>query len=232
MDSSQDTIVFDRAELRYRNEAVLRDICGKIPLQGVHLCEGRNGSGKSTFLRALVGLHPVSKGEIQLHNLPAFKIAYLPQFSAIEKTFPITGREFVLMNAHGQSAKTLDLTEIEHALDLKGSLDKSIGQLSGGQFQRLLIARIHLQDARLIVLDEPFNFLDQKSFEAVVQLILNWASRGKAVILAAHEMNALEVTSRIRIQDGHVDFISTQPLVRNLQKAPSLGFIDHSLSRQ
>ncbi len=133
---------------------------------------GPNGAGKSTLFKGIVGaLKPLS-GAIDRDGLDPHEIAYLPQTAEIDRTFPITVYDMVAMGLWRQAGPLRrhrhdeQRDRIEQALaavGLTGFENRAIGTLSGGQMQRMLFARLLLQDARVIVLDEPFNAIDAKT---------------------------------------------------------------------
>ena len=129
---------------------------------------GPNGAGKSTLFRGLVGILKPLSGSISLGGLDARDIAYLPQTADIDRSFPITVFDFVgtglwrttgLFGGIGKASARRSTRRSPPSVS-PASRTATIGTLSGGQMQRLLFARVMLQDARLIVLDEPFNAID------------------------------------------------------------------------
>jgi zinc/manganese transport system ATP-binding protein len=158
---------------------------------------GPNGAGKSTLFRGLAGLLKPLAGSISRDGLDVKDIAYLPQVADIDRSFPITVFDFVstglwratgLFGGIGKSARD----SIERALSavgLTGFENRGIGTLSGGQMQRVLFARLVLQDARLIVLDEPFNAIDAKTSADLLQLVKRWHDEGRTVLAALHDID-------------------------------------------
>ena len=132
---------------------------------------GPNGAGKSTLFKGIVGMLKPLAGGIDRCGLRARDIAYLPQVADIDRTFPISVYDMVAMGLWRDAGLfggigRAEREEVAHAISavgLTGFEERPIGTLSGGQMQRTLFARLLLQDARVIVLDEPFNAIDAKT---------------------------------------------------------------------
>ena len=158
---------------------------------------GPNGAGKSTLFRGLVGILKPLAGSISTGDLNVRDIAYLPQTADIDRSFPISVYDFVgtglwrstgFFGGMGKAARD----KIAHALaavGLNGFENRPIGTLSGGQMQRMLFARVLLQDARLIVLDEPFNAIDTKTSADLMDLVRRWHAEKRTVLAALHDMD-------------------------------------------
>ena len=155
---------------------------------------GPNGAGKSTLLKGIVGLLPPLAGAIE-RNLAVGEVAYLPQIAEIDRSFPISVYDLVATglwrragfagrigrNERGTISKALA------TVGLEGFEDRAIGTLSGGQMQRALFARLLLQDARLILLDEPFASLDAGTVADLLELIRRWHAEERTVIAVLHD---------------------------------------------
>lgn len=164
---------------------------------------GPNGAGKSTFIKA--ALHLISNtGETTIEGQPLKsvqkKIAYVEQKTAIDYTFPITVRECVSLGLYSQKtifqrfSKT-DWQKVDAALDLvkmSEFKERQIGELSGGQFQRVLIARTLVQDASYIFLDEPFVGIDATSEGIIMDLLQNFKVQGKTIFIVHHDLSKVE----------------------------------------
>ena len=157
---------------------------------------GPNGAGKSTLFRGLAGILKPLSGSIHLGGLDIKDIAYLPQTADIDRSFPISVFDFVgtglwrsvgFFGGMGRAARD-KITQALAAVGLNGFENRSIGTLSGGQMQRMLFARVLLQDARLIVLDEPFNAIDAKTSADLLALVKRWHGEGRTVMAALHDM--------------------------------------------
>lgn len=164
---------------------------------------GPNGAGKSTLIKAMLDLIPHT-GEIFFDSLPLKqfqkKIAYVEQKSAIDETFPITVKECVSLGLYPQMrfyqrVKKTDWQKVEEALKAVAMLEfknRQIGELSGGQFQRVLIARTLVQNADLIFLDEPFVGIDIVSEEIIMNLLQDLKSQGKYIFIVHHDLSKVE----------------------------------------
>jgi zinc/manganese transport system ATP-binding protein len=187
---------FRDVTLGYDRHPAVHHLSGEVAQGALLAVVGPNGAGKSTLFRGLVGILKPLAGAISLDGLDARDIAYLPQIVDIDRSFPISVFDFVstglwratgLFGGIGKSARD----QIERALaavGLTGFENRGIGTLSGGQMQRVLFARLLLQDARLIVLDEPFNAIDAKTSADLLELVKHWHVEGRTVLAALHDM--------------------------------------------
>lgn len=187
-------IDLDDITVAYRRHPALHHVGGRFEGGSLTAVIGPNGAGKSTLLKSVMGLVPVDSGRIvQSPNAP--RIAYMPQQSEIDRSFPISVLDCVLLG-HWQAEGLLrrltaaHLTEAEaalHAVGLDGFSQRSIGTLSAGQFQRMLFARLLLQDAALILLDEPFNAIDARTTAELMRVIRGWHGEGRTIIAVLHD---------------------------------------------
>jgi zinc/manganese transport system ATP-binding protein len=154
--------------LGYDRHPAVHHLSGEIAPGALLAVIGPNGAGKSTLFRGLVGILKPLAGSIEVGGLDVRDIAYLPQSAEIDRSFPISVFDFVgtglwratgFFGGIGKGARER-IAQALAAVGLTGFENRNIGTLSGGQMQRLLFARVLLQDARLIVLDEPFNAID------------------------------------------------------------------------
>ncbi|MBY0339108.1 MAG: metal ABC transporter ATP-binding protein [Acetobacteraceae bacterium] len=154
---------------------------------------GPNGAGKSTLLRALAGLHPPSEGRIE--GLNAGDVALLPQQAQMDRGFPLSCRDavaFGLWRESGGFRAVRDLRRVEAALEavgLQGFARRPVGTLSAGQFQRVLFARLLLQDAPVILLDEPFNALDARTSADLLAVMRRWHGEGRTILAVLHDLD-------------------------------------------
>ncbi len=156
---------------------------------------GPNGAGKSTLLKGIMGQLKPMQGQIHFGNIDKKQIAYLPQQSRIDRQFPITVSELVGMGLWHQIGCFGRLShaqreQIAHALEavgMQGFANRPISSLSGGQLQRTLFARLYLQDAQLILLDEPFNAIDSRTSEDLLQLLNRWHQQGRTILAVLHD---------------------------------------------
>jgi zinc/manganese transport system ATP-binding protein len=182
--------------LGYDRHPAVHHLSGEIGSGALLAVVGPNGAGKSTLFRGLAGILKPLSGSITLGGLDTRDIAYLPQSAEIDRSFPITAFDFVgtgLWRATGLfgGIGRAEREKMGHALaavGLTGFENRVIGTLSGGQLQRLLFARVMLQDARLILLDEPFNAIDTRTARDLLALVRHWHDEGRTVLAALHDL--------------------------------------------
>ena len=169
---------------------------------------GPNGSGKTTLMRALLGSAQVISGEV---NCPLDFLGYVPQNSDIDLSFPINVRQVVEMGMYPKTKLLRPLSReqkeaVSAALEQIGLVERArerFGTLSGGQRQRVLVARALVAKPRLVLLDEPFNGLDEPNREALLSLISHAKAQGTAFMISTHDYRvATEVCDESLIVAG------------------------------
>ena len=161
---------------------------------------GPNGAGKSTLLKAIAGILPIDEGQIDLHGLSRRDIAYLPQIADIQRDFPINVLQMVCSgfwkDAGGFGRISWQQQQKAQAalegVGLAGFEKRSLDSLSIGQFQRALFARVLVQDAQLILLDEPFAAIDASTIAALLSVIKNWQGEGRTVLCVLHDFEQIK----------------------------------------
>lgn len=194
-------LVLDRVQVRYDQHVAVEDVTGTVAAGEAVALVGPNGGGKSTLIRAILGLVPVARGSITvLGRRPAEArrdVAYVPQADTLDPEFPVSAAQVVLMGRYRRVGwlrrpSRDDRAAAMTALARVGLADLArarFGTLSGGQRQRVLIARAIVADPRLILLDEPFNGLDTVSQEAILTLLDELKAAGVAVVIATHDLS-------------------------------------------
>jgi zinc/manganese transport system ATP-binding protein len=189
-------VKFRDVTLGYDRHPAVHHLSGEVAPGALLAVIGPNGAGKSTLFRGLVGILKPLAGSIELGGLDVRDIAYLPQSAEIDRSFPISVFDFVgtglwrvtgFFGGIGKGARER-IAQALASVGLTGFENRNIGTLSGGQMQRLLFARVLLQDARLIVLDEPFNAIDAKTSADLMALVERWHTEGRTVLAALHDM--------------------------------------------
>lgn len=180
----------------YQRHPAVHHVSGQFAAGCLTAIVGANGAGKSTLLKALVGLQPISSGGVDLGGLARRHIAYLPQQAEIDRQFPITVFDLVLLGHFPQRGLfgALDRSCRQraqaalNAVGLSGFEARTLDTLSVGQFQRALFARVMVQDAKLILLDEPFAAVDSQTTLDLLDLIGRWHKEGRGVIAVSHDL--------------------------------------------
>ena len=187
-------VTLDNLTVSYRQHPALHHVSGQFAPGSLTAVIGPNGSGKSTLLKSIMALLPISGGRITV-STPRTRMAYLPQQADIDRSFPIDVRDCVLLGcwptvgAWGgvNQALLARVTTALRTVGLEGFEHRPIGALSSGQFQRVLFARVLVQDADLILLDEPFNAMDSKTTAALLALVQQWHQQQRTVIAVLHD---------------------------------------------
>jgi len=190
---------FQDLTLGYDRHPAVHHLSGEIASGSLTAVVGPNGAGKSTLFKGVVGVIKPLSGTVERNGVLPQEIAYLPQIAEIDRTFPINVYDMVSMGLWrsaglfgGIGKKQRD--RIEHAIEavgLTGFEQRAIGTLSGGQMQRMLFARLLLQDARVIVLDEPFNAIDAKTSTDLLALVRRWHDEKRTVLAALHDFDVV-----------------------------------------
>ena len=193
--------------IRIENLSVTYD--GKMALEGVNLslCEGEfvaivgpNGGGKSTLVKAILGLVPYA-GAIEFAPEVADRaaIGYMPQMNNFDRAFPISVGELILSGLQGDkehawgrysAADKAKVAEVARLLGIYTLIDKAIGELSGGELQRALLGRAIISEPKVLVLDEPANFIDPK-FEGELYELLTELNKRITIVMVSHDEAAV-----------------------------------------
>jgi zinc/manganese transport system ATP-binding protein len=187
---------FRDVTLGYDRHPAVHHLDGTVERGALMALVGPNGAGKSTFFKGVVGLLKPLAGHIERGGIAPADIAYLPQAADIDRSFPINIYDLVAMGLWRRAglfggisrAEAHRIHEAIAAVGLTGFEARPIGTLSGGQMQRALFARLLLQDAKLILLDEPFTAIDAKTSADLFDLVRRWHSEDRTVIAALHDI--------------------------------------------
>jgi zinc/manganese transport system ATP-binding protein len=182
--------------LGYERRPAVHHLEGAFDTGRLHAVVGPNGSGKSTLLKGLAGALRPLEGRIDLAGLKPRDVAYLPQESGLNRTFPMTLEALVSLGLWNRRGLFGAITREDRdkvamafqAVGLEGFEDRALDQVSGGQLQRALFARVLVQDARLILLDEPFASLDARTQADLIDLVLRWPGEGRTVVMVLHDL--------------------------------------------
>ena len=187
-------VKLENLTVQFGHRIALHDVSGSFQTGSLTAIAGPNGAGKSTLLKAIVGIVKPRSGCISLTQPTT--IAYLPQAATLQRDFPLSVLQAACTGFWGNVGNMGSITapmrdRAKQALGevgLQGLEDRQISSLSGGQFQRLLFARLILQDAPLILLDEPFTAIDAETTSRLIQIVLNWHRQGRTIICVLHDL--------------------------------------------
>ena len=188
-------LTFRDLTLGYNSHPAIHHLNGTVRKGSLTAVVGANGSGKSTLMKGIVGVLKPMEGAVV--RMPGARTAYLPQQSELDRSFPARVVDLVslgLWPKRGMLGRYTreDRDSVSNALmavGLGGFEKRPIDTLSGGQLQRTLFARVLLQDADLILLDEPFNAVDAKTVGDLIQLIKRWHGEERTIMVVVHDLD-------------------------------------------
>jgi zinc/manganese transport system ATP-binding protein len=193
-------IRFENVTLGYGRRPAVHHLDGTIEGGSLTAIVGPNGAGKSTLLKGIAGALRPLQGRIALSTGAGARLAYLPQAADLDRSFPLPVYDLVAMGLWSRTGLfggvgRADRTRIEEALaavGLTGFERRPIGTLSGGQMQRALFARLLLQDAGVILLDEPFTAIDAKTTADLLDLVRRWHDEARTVVAVLHDLDVVK----------------------------------------
>lgn len=188
-------LAFQDLTLGYDRQPAVRQIKTEIARGSLTAVVGPNGAGKSTLLKGVVGALSPLEGGVSFGELGRDDVAYLPQQSDIDRSFPLSVVDLVAMGLWREigpfGAIRRDhrqrIASAIAAVGLTGFEKRPIGALSGGQMQRTLFARLLLQDAQIMLLDEPFTAIDARTMADLIGVIRRWHGEGRTVLAVLHD---------------------------------------------
>lgn len=188
-------ITLENLQAGYRRQPVTPAINGHFSAGSMTALIGANGSGKSTLLKTLAGLLPPVAGRYQ-RSVPAKALGWLPQQSEIERQFPLTVFDLVAMGCwprcgwFGVIGRELrgEIMQTLQRVRMADLADAQPGALSGGQLQRVLFARLLMQQAPLLLLDEPFTGIDSQTVELLLDVLVERHRAGCTLIVVLHDL--------------------------------------------
>ncbi|WP_348920636.1 metal ABC transporter ATP-binding protein [Enterococcus rotai] len=201
MSINNNNITVEQLTVSYQGQKALIDISLQIPAGKITGIIGPNGAGKSTFLKGMLGLLKADARTVSLGEQPIDsqkkRIAYVEQRSALDLSFPINVLEVVLLGTYPKLGimKRPKKQEKEQAIkalktvQLEAFAKRQIGELSGGQLQRVFIARVLAQEADVIVLDEPFVGIDMTSEKVIMDILKQLKDAGKTIVIVHHDLH-------------------------------------------
>lgn len=199
-------IEVNKLTVHYDKVAVLWEIGFAIPKGHLVGIIGPNGAGKSTLIKTVLGLHKATSGTVEIFGstlknaLP--RIAYVPQRTSVDWSFPICALDVVLMGRYGKLGmlkwvKKQDKEAARSALEKVGMLPfahRQISELSGGQQQRVFLARALVQEADLYFMDEPFAGVDMATEKALLEMMITLKEEGKTLLVVHHDLTTVKST--------------------------------------
>ena len=241
---SADAISVTELTVDYDGVTAIKDVDFAVRAEKLTAIVGPNGAGKSTLIRALLGLIPTRTGSISCFGtLPKQyrkNISYVPQRAQIDREFPANVFDVVAMGLYGElgllrrfsSAHNDRVHSALMDVDMADFAARQISQLSGGQQQRVFLARSIIQDAELILLDEPFGGIDAKSEAVIVDILRSQKQNGKSIVAVHHDLSTVKdyfddviLLNKTVTAFGPVDDVFTKSNVEKTYGVSNLDFL-------
>lgn len=197
LEQADGRVVLRNVTVRYARRLALETITGEFASGSLTAVVGANGAGKSTLLAAIAATVRLAGGMVDCPARASARLAYLPQLAAIDADYPLTVAELIALGgwrefgAFGTPGAALRSRAAAAAatVGLAGRLGRRIGGLSVGELQRALFARLMLQDAAVILLDEPFAAVDAQTTSVLLDQVVRWHQEGRTVIAVLHDLD-------------------------------------------
>lgn len=185
----------------YDRHPAIHHVSGMFPEASLTAIIGPNGGGKSTFLKALMGFCRPMSGTINFNGVKPENIAYLPQQSEVDRRFPLSVLDVVILGLwpkiggwRGVDARKREAAlKALNAVGMKAFAARPIEALSTGQWRRVLFARLIVQDARILLLDEPFAGIDARTTHELMHILEHWCDEGRTVIAVMHDLDMVRM---------------------------------------
>ena len=190
-------VILRDVTVRYGRRVALEAVTGEFAAGSLTAVVGANGAGKTTLLAAIAGVARLAGGMVKCAARE--QLAYLPQLTAIDRDYPLTvaelialggWREFGAFRAPGKALRARAAAAAE-TVGMVGRLERQIAEISVGEFQRALFARLILQDAAVILLDEPFAAVDASTIAVLLDQVTQWHQEGRTVITVLHDLEVV-----------------------------------------
>ena len=191
-------VLLREVTVRYGRRVALEAVSGEFASGSLTAVIGANGAGKSTLLAAITGVVRLAGGRVEC--AARRRLAYLPQLSAIDRDYPLSVAELISLGGWREigafraprSALRQRIAAVAETVGLSGRIERSIGEISVGEFQRALFARLILQDATVILLDEPLAAVDAQTMSVLLDQITRWHEDGRTVIAVLHDLDLVQ----------------------------------------
>ena len=192
-------LLFNDLTLGYDRLPAVQNLQTEIAVGSLTAIVGPNGAGKSTLLKGITGSLTPLEGRVTFGAMNREDIAYLPQQSDLDRSFPLSVVDLVAMGLWREIGpfgwlgreRRARVDAAIAAVGLTGFGSRAIATLSGGQLQRALFARLLLQDARIVLLDEPFTAIDAHTMADLISVIQRWHGEGRTVIVVLHDVETV-----------------------------------------
>jgi zinc/manganese transport system ATP-binding protein len=195
------TIALANLSVGYDRHPAVHHVSGTFASGSLTAIVGPNGGGKSTLLKALIGILKPMSGTINYNGIAPNDIAYLPQQSEVDRSFPLNVADVVMLGHWPKIGAFRGITAAQQAEGMRALTEtgmtvfagRSIEALSVGQWQRVLFARLIVQNARVILLDEPFAAIDSRTAHDLTHILQHWREEGRTVIAVMHDIASVRI---------------------------------------
>ena len=198
---AESLLTVDGVSLAIRGSSILQDISLQVRSGEIVALIGPNGAGKSTLVRVILGLLQPERGRVW--RKPGVRIGYMPQRLAVDETLPLTARRFITL---GMPASRERVQEVLAEVGAARVLDTPVQAISGGEMQRVMLARALLREPDLLVLDEPIQGVDLNGQYELYDLISDLRrKRGCGILMVSHELHlVMAATDHVLCLNRHV----------------------------